>query len=288
MLVPAVIFFFVFNYLPMVGIPLAFRTFRYDLGVFRSPWVGLRNFEFFFMSGRAWLVTRNTILYNLLFITSNLIVQVSLAVFYSEMRMKYYKKISQSIIFLPYFISWVVVGVFAYNLLSYELGSINSLLRALNLETINVYSDPRAWPYILTSFNLWKFVGYGSVIYLAAITGIDRELYEAAAIDGANVFQRIRLITLPLIRPTIFILLLFSISSILRGNFDLFFQLVGNNGLLFNATDVIDTYVFRSLARSSDIGQAAAAGLYQQVFGFIVIITLNFIVRKVNSDYALF
>jgi len=288
MIMPAVIFFFVFNYLPMVGIQLAFSSFRYDMGVFHSPWVGLRNFEFFFMSGRAWQITRNTIFYNLLFIVTNLIAQVGVAIFYSEIRNRYYRRISQSIIFLPYFISWVVVGVFAYNLLNFEFGSINTVLRSLGMEPLNVYSDPAAWPYILVSFNMWKNVGYGSVIYLAAITGVDRELYEAAAIDGASTFQRIRSITLPLIKPTMIILLLFSISTILRGNFDLFFQLVGNNGLLFEATDVIDTFVFRSLTRSVDIGMAAAAGLYQQVFGFVVILSLNYYVRRVNSDYALF
>ena len=289
MLLPSVFFFILFCYLPMVGISLAFQDYRYGKGFFGSPFVGLDKFQFFFISGKAWLVTTNTILYNLAFIVTGVTVQMAMAVFFSEMKAKWYKKISQSLMFLPYFISWVVVSAIAYSFFNYEFGTINTLLRQLNAVPIDIYGNPKVWPFILVSFNLWKYVGYGSVIYLAAITSINPELYEAAAIDGANIFQRIFRITLPMIKPTVIVLLLFQISAILKGNFDLFYQLIGENGLLFDKTDVIDTFVFRSLMNSGgDFGLVAAAGLYQQVLGFVIIMTVNLIVKKANSEYALF
>lgn len=288
MLSPAIIFFVIFCYLPMAGIVIAFKSFHYDQGVLGSPWVAFDNFKFFFISGKAWLVTKNTILYNLAFIVTSLVFQLAVAVIFSEIKGKYFKKFTQSVMFLPYFISWVVVGTFVYNMFQYEFGSLNSLLKFLHMQPVDVYGNPGVWKYLLVSFNLWKYVGYGSIVYLAAIMGISPELYEAAEIDGASIFQRIYHITLPMIKTTIIILILLQIGGILRGNFDLFYQLVGNNGLLFNATDVIDTFVFRSLTKATELGQPAAAGLYQQAIGFCIIMSVNFVVKKVNKDYALF
>jgi putative aldouronate transport system permease protein len=288
MLSPAIIYFIIFCYLPMIGIAVAFESFRYDKGILHSPWVGIDNFKFFFISGKAWLVTKNTILYNAAFIFTGLIFQLTVAIIFSELKGKYFKKITQSMMFLPYFISWVVVGAFVYNLFQYEFGSFNSVLKALNLQPVDVYGTPGYWKYLLVIFNLWKYIGYGSVVYLAAIMGISPELYEAAEMDGASILQRIYHITIPMIKTTIIILILLQIGGILRGNFDLFYQMVGNNGLLFNATDVIDTFVFRSLMKATELGQPAAAGLYQQALGFCIIMGVNFIVKKVNEDYSLF
>lgn len=288
MLMPAVIHVFIFSYLPMGGIVMAFKQFKYQLGIFKSPWVGFNNFRFFFLSGQAITVTRNTILYNLAFLVVNTSLEVIFAVILSEISAKHFKKIAQSIMFLPHFVSWVIVASIAYNIFNYETGVLNNLLISLGLEPINIYAKPAAWKYILVAFKAWKSVGYGTVVYLASIVSIDNELYEAAEIDGANIFQRIRHITIPCLVPTMTILILLAIGQVFRGDFGLFYQLVGNNGLLFDATDIIDTFVFRSLMQSSEVGMAAAAGLYQSVMCFITIMITNYIVKKVQSDYALF
>jgi putative aldouronate transport system permease protein len=288
MLLPAVIFFFVFSYLPMAGIVLAFKSYNFRDGIFGSPWVGFENFKFFFISGQAFKVTRNTILYNSAFIIVNTILQISIAVFISEVRGKYFKKLAQSFMFFPYFISWVIVGVMVYNLLNFENGTLNNLLQQLNMQPVDVYSKPIAWIFIIILASAWKSVGYGTVLYLAAIMGIDTEIYEAAEVDGANIFQRIFKITIPCLKPTMIILILLAIGNIFKGDFQMFYQLIGNNGTLFNTTDVIDTFTFRSLLHNSEFGMAAASGLYQSVFAFVTIITVNHFVKKYDEDYSLF
>ena len=288
MLVPAVLYFVVFSYIPMAGSIVAFKRFNYNQGIFASPWNGLENFRFFFISGQAWKVTRNTFLYNIMFMITGNALQITLAILLVEIRSKTFRKVSQTMMFLPYFISWVVAGTFVYNLFNYEFGTINTLLKSLGLQPIDVYSNPSAWKYILLFFNSWKWAGYGSVVYLAAILGIDAELYEAAQIDGAGVLARIRRITLPLLTPTVIVLVLLNIGRIFRGDFDMFFQLVGDSGNLFEATNVIDTFVFRALMRNSDFGMASAAAFYQSVLCFGTILFVNFIIGKINKDYALF
>lgn len=288
MIAPAVIYFFIMCYIPMSGIVLAFKKFTYTGGIFGSPWTGFDNFKFFFMSGQAFNVTKNTILYNLAFMIINNVLQIFTAIVISELAGKYYKRFTQSVMFLPYFISWVVVGAFVYNLFNYEFGAINTLFKELGLEPLDVYSNAGAWKYILVAFNAWKWVGYGTVLYLAAIVNIDAELFEAADIDGANILQKIWKITLPSIKPTIIILLLISVGNIMKGDFQMFYQIVGNNGLVLDATDVIDTFVVRSLLQTQEFGMTAAAGLYQSVFSFLIIITVNYVIRKIDSDYALF
>lgn len=288
MLLPAIIFTLVFSYYPMTGIVMAFKKYNYAGGIWGSPWNGFENFKFFFKSGQAGMVTRNTVLYNLLFITVNAVLQIGVAILLSEIKNKHYRKVSQSIMFLPYFISWVVVGVMTFNLLGYDYGIMNRIIEGLGGTRISIYTTPTVWPFILVFFNAWKSVGYGSVLYLAAIMGIDTSIYEAASIDGANVFQRIFKITIPMIMPTTIILLLLSIGGIFKGNFDLFYNMVGNNGNLFKYTDVIDTLTFRALISSNDFGMAAAIGLFQSVLCFITIITVNKLVSKYDKDTALF
>lgn len=290
MLLPAVIYTLVFSYFPMSGIILAFKKYRFAGGIFGSPWANpwYKNFIFFFKSGQAGLVTRNTVLYNLLFIVVNTVLQIAVAVFVTELKGKYFKKIMQSFMFLPYFISWVVVSVIAFNILSYDVGIINSVLSAMGMEKVNFYSTGPFWPLILTLFGAWKGVGYGSIMYMAAIMGVDVEIYEAAAIDGANVFQRIFKITIPQIMPTIIILLLLAIGGVFRGNFDMFYNMIGSNGILYKYTDVIDTFTFRALMTNSDFGMSAAVGLYQSILCFITILISNKLVKLYDPDYALF
>lgn len=288
MLLPATLFTVLFSYIPMSGIVLAFKNYNYRDGIFGSPWCGFQNFRFFFKSGQAFKVTRNTVLYNLAFITINTILQVTLAILISEMRGKVFKKTMQSFMFLPYFISWVVVSVIAFNFLNYDYGIINSLRIRLGLEKIDFYGTPHYWIGILIFFNAWKGVGYGTVIYLAAIMGIDPSIYESAAIDGANIFQRIFKITIPCLYPTLIIMILLAVGQIFRGDFQMFYQLVGNNGLLFDYTDVIDTFTFRALINSNDIGMASASGLYQSVFCFVTIMLTNYLIKRYDEDYSLF
>lgn len=288
MAAPAFVLVLVMSYLPMSGLVLAFKSYRYDLGVFGSPFNGLDNFKYLFSSGTGWLITRNTILYNLLNLFTSQLIAVMIAIFISEIRHKKFKKVTQTVILMPYFISWVVVGVFVFSLLNYESGMINNIVRIFGGEPINFYMKPSAWPVIICLFNAWKWTGYNSVIYIAAITGVDGEINEAAAIDGATIFQRIRYITIPSIRPTLITMILLQVGRILRGDFEMFYQIVGNNGQLFNATDVIDTYVFRSLVTNPDIGMTAAATLYQSVLCFVIIMVVNAIVKHIDEEYALF
>jgi putative aldouronate transport system permease protein len=288
MLAPATLLVFVFSYIPMGGIVLAFKHFRYQAGIFGSPWVGFENFRFFFISGQAFLVTRNTLLYNLGFIVINTCLEIAFAVILSEMQGKRLKRVVQSFMFLPFFISWVVVSSIAYNILNFEYGALNGLLKSLGLRPVDAYSTPSAWKYILVGLKAWKEVGYGTVVYLAAIVAIDSEMYDAAEIDGANIFQRIRSVTIPCIVPTMVILFLLAVGGIFRGDFGLFYQMIGNNGLLYDATDIIDTFVYRSLTQSSEIGMAAAAGLYQSIMCFVTIMIVNYIVKRTQPDYSLF
>jgi putative aldouronate transport system permease protein len=289
MICPAVLLVLVLQYLPMSGLVLAFKNYRYDKGIFGSAWHGFENFRFLFVSGTGWLITKNTILYNLLNLVTSQALAVIIAVIVSEMGGKIYKRFCQSVIFLPYFISWVIVGTFVFNIFNYETGVLNGVLAILGQDPVNVYSKPEIWPLIICVFNAWKWCGYNSIVYIAAITAIDPECFEAADIDGANIFQKIRHITLPSIRPTVIIMFLLQIGRILRGDFEMFYQIVGQNGQLFNTTDVIDTYVFRSLlTNGTNIGMTAAATLYQSVLCFIIIIAVNQLVKKVETDYALF
>jgi putative aldouronate transport system permease protein len=286
MLLPVLVYYFIFYYLPIGGIYLAFTRFNYDGGIFGSPFIGFQNFKF--LLSNLFAITRNTVSYNLVFIIVGTVCQISLAIFISELPGRFFKKIGQTVLFFPYFTSFVLVGAFVYNIFNFEYGTLNTLLKELHMGLVDVYSNVGIWKYILVIFYVWKNAGVGTVIYLATITNIDSQFYEASKIDGANIFQEIRHITLPLLKPTFIIMLLLSISTIMRGQFDLFYQIIGDNSMLFKSTDIIDTYVFRSLVNSFDIGMSSAAGLYQSFLGFLIIMAVNFTVKKINNEYALF
>lgn len=288
MALPAVLVVLMMGYVPIAGIVLAFKDYHYNLGILGSPWSGLDNFKFFFVSGTGFRVTINTILYNLMNIVTSQGLAILIAVIISEMKGKIFKRTAQSVIFLPYFISWIIVGAFVYNIFNYERGTLNNILASLHIEPVNLYSIPWVWIVIICFFNAWKWVGYNSVVYIAAISGVDTECYEAADMDGANVFQRIFYLTLPSIKNTIIIIFLLNLGRILRGDFQMFYQIIGNNGQLFHTTDVIDTFVFRSLITSGDIGMTAAASFYQSILCFVIITAVNGIVKRVNEDNALF
>lgn len=288
MAVPGMLLVLLLSYIPMSGLTLAFKNYRYDLGIFGSAWNGFENFRFLFASGTGWVIIRNTILYNLLNLFTSQLIAVVLAICISEIHARKFKRVSQTLILLPYFISWIVVGVFAFNILNYDSGVLNAVITRFGGTPVDVYKTPKAWPLIICIANAWKWSGYNSVIYIAAILGVDAEVSEAATIDGASNFQRIHYITLPNIKPTIITMILLNVGQILRGDFQMFYQLVGNNGQLFNTTDVIDTWVFRSLMQGSNIGMTAAAAFYQSVICFMVIVTVNAVVKRIDADYALF
>jgi putative aldouronate transport system permease protein len=288
MLLPAFMYFILFFYLPFIGVYYAFVDLKYALGLFRSPFVGFRYFRFLFVGNVITRLTVNTLLYNVAFIIVGNFFQIMIAILISQITRPWYRRLAQTFIFLPYFISFVLVGLFAYGLLNFDFGVINGFLKNVGAAPVAFYTTPGYWKYILTIAHVWKWLGYGSVIYLAAIMTINSELYDVASIDGANAFRQIRSVTLPMLKPTIIILLLFSIGSILRGQFELFYQMVGRNGLLYNATDILDTYVYRALTTTAQIQLGTAAGLYQSVFGLVVILTANFIIKRVEPEYALF
>lgn len=288
MLLPTLIWFIAFRYIPLSGIIVAFKKFNYRDGLFNSPWNGLDNFQYFFKSGKAFLVTKNTIMFNVIFLVSYLFFSILVAILISKISNKIFKKVTQSMLFLPYFVSWVVVSAFVYNLFNYEHGLINELIIFLGFDPINLSTNPDYWVVLLPVLYVWKWVGFGSIIYLAAIMGIDQSCYEAAMIDGANEFQKIRHITLPLLKPTTIILGLLGLGRVMRGEFAMFYQLIGNNGLLFDKTDIIDTLVFRSLMGTSDFGMASASAFYQSVLAFIIIVTVNAIIKRKNPESALF
>ena len=288
MILPTIVFFIVFAYIPMPGAYVAFVDYKMRKGIFGSQFVGFKNFEFLMKTGDLWRITKNTLLYNLAFLFIGHFVQVTLAIMISELKCKWFKKLSQSVILLPYFISMVIVGFFAYNLFNYNYGFVNGILTSLGMERHDFYSDQGIWKYIIVAFNIWSGTGYGMIVYLASITGIDSEIYEAATVDGATLMQRILYITLPLLKPTVILLVLFGLGGILKGSFDLFYNLIGTNSVLYPQTDIIDTFVFRSLAGQFNFSQGAAVGFYQSVFGLILVLTVNFIVKKVDPESALF
>lgn len=288
MLSPVIVYFIIFHYLVMPGAYVAFVDYNISKGIFGSEFIGLKNFEFLVKNGDLWNITKNTFLYNFVFLALGNVIQITLAIMLSEISGKWFKKISQSVLLLPHFISMVIVGAFAYNLFNYNSGFVNTVLVSLGMERYEFYTDPGIWKYIIVAFKIWSSTGYGMIVYLAAITGINHELYEAAYIDGASRWQRIRYMTLPMLKPTFILLLLFGLGGILRGSFDLFYNLIGTNSVLYPQTDIIDTYVFRSLVGQYNFSMGAAVGFYQSIFGLFLVLTVNQMVRKIDPDNALF
>ena len=289
MMLPALLYLLINNYIPMAGMVIAFKKLNFAKGIWASPWAGLKNFKFLFASKDAWIITRNTLLYNVAFILINMVVGIAIAILITEVRNTKLKKIYQSAILLPFLMSMVILSYIVYALLSAENGLVNnSILPLFHIDPIQWYQKPKYWPAILIIANCWKGVGYGCLIYIASLIGIDPSFYEAARLDGASKRQEITKITLPSLVPTIITLLLLSIGRIFYSDFGLFYQVPMNSGVLFPTTNVIDTYVYRTLIEQGNISMSSAAGVYQSLVGFCVVMLSNWIVRKVDKDQALF
>lgn len=288
MALPGLIYLFINNYMPLPGLILAFKNYNARKGIWGSDWVGFDNFKFLFATNDAFIITRNTLCYNLIFIIVNTVAAIAVAIILSELNSKL-KKIYQSVILLPYMVSMVIVSYLVFAFLSTENGFLNnSIIKLLGMEPISWYMEKKYWPFILVLVNLWKTIGYNCIIYLAAILGFDKGYYEAAAIDGAGKWQQIIKITIPLLRPTIVMMTLLAVGKIFYSDFGLFYQVPQNSGALFSVTNTIDTYVYRGLLELGDITLSAAAGLYQSVIGFILVLGSNLWVRRLDPDSSLF
>ena len=289
MMLPALLYLLINNYIPMAGMVIAFKKLNFAKGIWASPWAGLKNFKFLFASRDAWVITRNTLLYNVAFILVNMVIGIAIAILITEVKNTKLKKLYQSAILLPFLMSMVILRYIVYALLSAENGLVNnSILPLFHIDPIQWYQKPKYWPAILIIANCWKGVGYGCLIYIASLIGIDPSFYEAARLDGASKWQEITKITLPSLVPTIITLLLLSIGRIFYSDFGLFYQVPMNSGVLVSTTNVIDTYVYRALIEQGNISMSSAAGVYQSLVGFCVVMLSNWIVRKVDKDQALF
>lgn len=289
MLLPGMVYLFINNYIPMAGIVVAFKTYNVNDGIFFSPWAGMKNFEFLFGTNEAAVIVRNTLLYNVAFIIVNMVVSIVLAIFISDVANGRLKKLYQSSILLPFLISIVVVSYIVFALLSHENGMLNKgVFPLLGIEPVQWYNDTTWWPLILIITNCWKGVGYGTLIYIAAIAGIDQSFYEAAELDGASKWQQITQITLPCLIPSIITLLIMNIGRIFYSDFGLFYQVPQNSGSLYAVTNTIDTYVYRALMSTGGFGRSSAAGLLQSVVGFTLVMVSNMVVRKASAENAIF
>lgn len=289
MLLPGAVALLLFSYVPMAGIIIAFKNINYAKGILGSDWIGFKNFEFFLKTPDAWLITRNAILYNGAFIVLGTVAAVGVAVLLDGLRTKKTSRFYQGVMFLPYFFSWIVISTLVFSFLSTDLGYFNKVLfPALGITTVNWYIEPVYWPFIIVFTNLWKYTGYGSVVYLAAIAGIDQNCFEAAALDGASRWQTVRHVMIPLISYLIIIQVMLQIGRLFYSDFGLFYQVPQNMGPLFKATNVIDTYVYRTLINVGDIGMSAAAGLYQSAVGFVLVLASNLVVRRIDPEKSLF
>ncbi len=284
---PSMLYLFVFCYIPLYGLVLPFKNYDYSLGFLKSPWAGLDNFKFLLNNESVEIATRNTILYNIAFIILGLVMSVAIALMLYEMR-AVFVKCYQTMLFLPYFISWVVAAYAAKVFLDIDYGLINKILLSMGKDAVAWYNKPECWPVILIIAEVWKGMGYNAIIYYASLMGTDKSLFEAAKIDGAGKLKQIWYISLPSIKPMIIIMTILKIGKIFYGDFGLFYNFTLNSSLLYSTTDIIDTYVYRSLITLGDVGMSSAAGFYQAVLGFILVITTNFIVNKIDSDNALF
>ena len=286
---PGITYLIINNYIPIIGTFIAFKKFSYAKGIWGSPWCGLDNFKFLFLTDDAWVITRNTLLYNLAFIVIGTVVSVIFAILLHELGELLRGKFFQSVLLFPHLLSWVVTAYLVYALLGSTTGFVNNtILDALGKKGVDWYTAKAAWPFILVIVYLWKNAGYNAIVYMAGIAGIDKEIYEAAAIEGAGKFRQIFSITLPLIVPQIVTLVLLDVGRIFKGDFQMFYQVTGNNPLLYETTDVIDTFVVRSLLQLQDVGMSSAAGLMQSVINFVILVTVNAVVKHFESDYALF
>jgi putative aldouronate transport system permease protein len=289
MALPGLLYLFCNNYLPMFGIVIAFKKLNFKKGIWGSDWCGFNNFKFLFQSSTAWVIIRNTILYNIGFIIIGTIFAVAFAIFLNEIHNKFASRLYQTLILLPYLISWVIVSYLVFAFLSSDTGLVNnSILSAFGLTRINWYSETKYWPFIIMFVYIWKATGYSMIIYYSSIVGISQDYYEAARIDGATKWQQIKRITLPLLKPTIITMFILSVGHIFNSDFGLFYQVPKNSGVLYNVTQTIDVYVYNALMKNSDYGMSSAASVFQSVVGFVLVIIANKIIRKTNEESALF
>ena len=293
MVLPGAAWLILFFYIPVLGNVVAFKDYHitgegFIDSVMKSKWVGFDNFKFLFSSKDAYIITRNTVLYNLAFIFLGLIVSVGIAIIFSEMRSKRLVKVFQTSMLFPYFLSWVIISFFTDAFLNVDKGLINHILTSLGMKGINFYTEVAIWPALLLFLGIWKGFGYSSVMYYATIVGIDPTYYEAATVDGASKWQRIRNITIPQLSSLITVLTILAVGNIFRADFGLFYQIPHNAGALYSVTNVIDVYVYNGLTKSGDIGMTAAAGLYQSVVGLVLVLISNIIARRIDKNAALF
>lgn len=292
MIFPGLLYFFINNYIPMIGITIAFKKIDYKVGFLKSPWVGLDNFKMLFANNGnvfesdAWIITRNTLLYNIVFIALGIIFGIFVGIFLADLVNTGLKKFFQTSILLPQLLSMVIVAYIVYAFLSNETGMVNHLLGGG--KEINFYQTEKYWPFILVFINLWKQIGYGAIIFLSSIVGIDKGIYEAVRVDGASKWEEIRYVTLPMLKPTIITVALMQIGRIFYSDFGLFYQVPLNSGALYNVTNTIDTYVYRLLMQSNNIAVSSAASTYQAVVGFVIVLTVNLVIRKIDKENALF
>ncbi len=289
LMVPGLLYILLNNYLPMAGVFIAFKKINYSLGIFKSQWVGLRNFKFLFATPDAWIITRNTVVYNVVFLIMETVFGIAVAIMLADLRNQKLARFSQSALILPDLISMVICSYIAFAFLSQENGMLNNtILPFFGLKPVSWYAEKGPWPVILSVVYLWLNIGTTAIIYLSSIVGINKSLYESAELDGATRWQQITRITIPCIKPTIVTMLLLSTGTLFYSNFGLFYLIPQNSGMIHDVTATYDTYVYNALMKSNNIGMAAAAGLFQSVVGFILVLIANKITAKVDEDNALF
>ncbi|MDO5425751.1 MAG: ABC transporter permease subunit [Eubacteriales bacterium] len=288
MMLPGIMYLMINNYIPMFGIVIAFKKLNFRKGIFGSDWCGLENFEYLFSSSDAWTITRNTIGYNLANIVLGTVFAMAMAIMLNEITSRRRSKFYQTMVLLPYLMSWVVVGYICYAFLSSESGMVNGILAKFGLEPVSWYNEKKYWPFLIIFFNLWKGIGYSMIVYFAGIVGISADYYEAAVLDGATKWQQIKNITVPLMKPTIITMLILGLGNVMRSDFGLFYQLPRNSGALYSVTRTLDVYVYNALMKNNDFGMSSAASFYQAIVGFILIITANKLVRRYSEENALF
>lgn len=289
MALPALVYLFINNYLPLTGMVVAFKDFDYSKGIYGSDWAGFRNFLFLFKNSVAFIITRNTILYNVAFIIINTFLGILVAILLSEVTSKKALKVYQTVILLPYLFSIVIISYLVFAFLSTDVGFINKgILEPLGKSTISWYNESKYWPIILPIVNTWKSFGFQATIYYANVISIDKSYYEAAQLDGASKLQQVRYITLVLLKPVIIMMILLAVGKIFYSDFGLFYQVTQNSGAIYSTTNTIDTYVYRTLIQTGDAGMSAAAGVYQSVVGFLIVLITNLLLRKISPEDSLF
>lgn len=284
---PAVVYVLLFNYLPMFGIIVAFKQYKFNLGIFGSPWNGIENFRFLFESNTFFTLIRNTLGYNVSFLVVSHILNMILALFLYNIKNKNSIKVFQSSLFLPYFLSWIVVSYISYALLAYDTGIINQIRQFFGMEKAEFYRETTGWPFIFLFFYLWKGMGFGTLVYYGTILSIDTELFEAAQIDGCGYLKRIWYIILPHLKGTVITLVILGLGSILHSDFGMYYYLPKDSGVLYSVTDVLDTYITRSIKETSNFSASSAASFIQSICGFVLVMVTNWVVKKIDKDSAL-